>query len=479
MTNSCARANYEKGKLLAEGKTKEIWELLGEEGLVIVQNKDAVTKSDDPSLTRKFNTKGLCATETTCRVFELLNKAGIPVAYQKQISPTEFIAEKCRMIPLEIVARRYAAGSYLKRNPQFERPENMPFRFHRLVSEYFLKTTGGKLAIGAKVLVDNLDPKKGEEDPLVLNPRDRDWTLVHSKKTRWDPEAKLRTGVDGWTVVLNPPEGIIPELYKLLRNTFLVLEGAWSMMGCHFIDLKIECGIDKDGTLRVADVVDNDSWRLRDSTWKELSKEAFRQGEDLTEIKYKYGIVANLIKNFQIPNQALVLWRESEKDNFPELPEKLYLNARRRANQQELSLPGLTAKAVTLSRANPPEFNLPGLTVKPITLSGHKSPQKCLNVLEEILREFPGGGVIVCKVGMSNGLGPILAARTNWPVISIPATINEKPEDIWSSLRMPSNVPMAVVASESNAMDFALRILAQKNPFLYAQIQGQIEELDV
>jgi len=79
---------------------------------------------------------------------------------------------------------------------------------------------------------------------------------------------------------------------------------------------------------------------------------------------------------------------------------------------------------------------------------------------------------------MSNGPGPMLAARTSWPVITVPAMIDTNPEDIWSSLRMPSNVPLATVCSEKNAVALAANILAQKNPIIYALRQKAIEELD-
>jgi phosphoribosylaminoimidazole carboxylase / phosphoribosylaminoimidazole-succinocarboxamide synthase len=79
---------------------------------------------------------------------------------------------------------------------------------------------------------------------------------------------------------------------------------------------------------------------------------------------------------------------------------------------------------------------------------------------------------------MSNGLGPILAAHTAWPVVSIPNGYKEFPLDIWSSLRTPSDVPMATICSDNNAIDYALNILAQKNPLLYMLRQLRIEELD-
>ena len=436
---------YQKGKLLNEGKTKKVWEVAGDSNLVIIENKADITAFDDPKFTKQFQTKAIYATETTCRVFELLKKAAVPVAYIEQISPTEFVTPKCSMIALEVVGRRYAVGSYLKRNPNLEQPKDKPpIRFHRLVIEFFLKTTKGKLTgDNGKIIVEGLDPQKGEEDPLIQNPYEEKWTLVHPKKPSWDASAKLREGILAADVIGKTQ---MKNMDDCLRNVFLVLEGMWSFLGHRFIDIKIEFGMTDSGELLVADVIDNDSWRLRDANWEELSKEAFRQGEALDEVERKYGIVAELVKGFRIPKQCLVLWRGSDKDKFPEIPKGLNLE-----------------KCVDLNET---------------TASGHKSPRKVLNALEELLGAYPDGGAIIAKVGMSNGLGPILAARTVWPVISIPATLDKNPEDVWSSLRLPSSVPMATICSEGNAINFALNVLAQKNPLLYQQVQRKVEELD-
>jgi phosphoribosylaminoimidazole carboxylase / phosphoribosylaminoimidazole-succinocarboxamide synthase len=100
-----------------------------------------------------------------------------------------------------------------------------------------------------------------------------------------------------------------------------------------------------------------------------------------------------------------------------------------------------------------------------------------------LYKEFPEGGVLLALVGRSNGLGPVDAAHTFWPVISVPVTYKEFPEDVWSSLRMPSKVPMATILPDNekmgNAVDYALRILAQKNPAVYAHQQAAIEKLDI
>lgn len=441
---------YEKGKKKAEGKTKIVYKVSNSSKLVILKYKDTITKFDDPTQTEEFATKAKYSNETTCAVFELLAKGGIPVAYQQKISDTEFLANACSMYPLEVVARRYLVGSYLKRNPNFIRKESeFPYRIHNLVVEFFLKTTEGKVLTPSGELIDlDLDRTKGEEDPFIVNPYGDIWQLYHSKKPTWDYEANVQEVKADKILETGNPSREIREMASYVRDVFLVLEKAWALLGCRFIDMKIEFGIDADKKLLVADVIDNDSWRLRDPNWQELSKETFRKGEKLTEVERKYGIVASFVGQFRVPNQALVLWRGSDKDSFPKLDDNLNLNKS-------------------------------GVNVEKITLSGHKSPQKCINTLEEIMTKYPEGGVMLVKVGMSNGLAPILAARTAWPVIAIPATIDKFPLDIWSSLRMPSKVPVATVVSESNAVKYAMNILAQKNPIIYKEVQKQIEKLDL
>ena len=439
---------YEKGEKIAEGKTKIISGVANHPGLVIVGNKNDITAFDDPTSTKKFATKGGYATATTCCVFELLRRAGIPVAFGEQISDTEFVAEKCRMIPLEVVVRRYAVGSYLKRHPELERKKGeQPHRFHRLVVELFLKTTGGRLKIGDEVIIEGLshvvdDAEKPLDDPFIANPEDELWNLFDPKKPTWEPGADLGKTVPMAKIVKD--NGMAKEITNIARSTFLVLEGAWRILNYRLIDFKIEFGITPDGKVVIGDVIDNDSWRLRDQNWKELSKQAFRDGEDLSEVERKYGFVASLTERFSVPNQAIILWIGSSGDTLPEIDPDICKN----------------------------------IFLREIILSGHKSPRKCLETLEGIMGNYPEGGVIIVKVGMSNGPGPMLAARTSWPVIAVPAMIDTNPEDIWSSLRMPSNVPLATVCSEKNAVALAANILAQKNPIIYALRQKAIEELD-
>jgi phosphoribosylaminoimidazole carboxylase / phosphoribosylaminoimidazole-succinocarboxamide synthase len=445
---------YVKGNLIVAGKTKEIFAVNGNPDLVWVRNKDDITAFDNPNFTKQFATKATSATTTTCRVFELLRQAGIPVAYERQLSPTEFLAHACRMIPIEAVARRYAFGSYLTRFPNRVVPGNRPLRFHRLVTELFLKTTrGGLKSSSGQVLVEGLDPLKGEEDPFIPHPQASEWVLCHAKKPSWDKASDLHRKVDRKTALLDcgtdeVARGMVEEMEKWLRQVFLVLEGAWASLDHRLIDLKIEFGLDTGGRLCVADVIDNDSWRLRDANWQEFSKEAFRQGEALEAVEHKYASVAALVGQFRSRTQALVTWRGSESD------------------------------PPVLAEAERERLKKIGIETPSIVLSAHKATARALQLLEETLSAYPAGGVIVAKVGRSNGLGPTVAAHTTWPVITIPASLKEFPDDIWSSVRMPSDVPLLTAWPDQNAIDAALNILARGNPILYMQQQYKLEERD-
>ena len=438
-----------KGAMVTQGKTKAGYVVLENPDALIMESRDALTKNDDPSATKEMTSKGKFSTITTSRVFELLKKAGIPVAYERQLSEMEFLAARCDMIPLEVVVRRYAVGSFLKRYPNLLKGgrDGIPHRFHRLVFELFLKTTEGKVS-GKEECVRGgtpIDPESGRpiDDPFIDTDslEENVWCLRHPKVPRWEKASDLKRLVFREDVL--PPEVSVGRIEEIARKVFLILEGAWAQLGCRLIDFKIEFGIDRGGNLVVADVIDNDSWRLRTGDWQELSKQLFRDNFNMNAIADRYALVATLVERFAIPNQAIVLWRGSDRDAFPEVPEEMV-----------------------------------GIAKVEVTQSGHKAPSGSLDTLEHILAKYPEGGVILALVGMSNGLGPMLAARTNWSVIAVPLTARERPHDVWSSLEVPSNVPLSVILSPKNAVSAALNILAQKNPVVFMERQYAIEALD-
>ncbi len=448
---------FVKGSQLGEGKTKRLFSVEGYPDLVWVENKDEVTAHDDEAYTKRFDTKAVCATKTTTKIFELLNACGIPTSFVQKISDTEFIAKKCEMIPLEVISRRLAVGSFVQRRPDLKPlAGDKPHRFHQVYREFFLKTTKGKLEKGDQSTDLGLPeiPAKGGgtkplDDPLIEDVWIRPWELMMPKQPAWEKGARLDIHVPPGGVLFPsnrnapaPETDIIKTMDELNHKAFLVAEGAWAQLGYVLVDWKIEFGWTVDGNIVISDVIDNDSWRLRDRDFQELSKQLHRDGLPLSEVEAKYGLVTEMVQQIRLPKQLLVIWKGSPDDQSPEVP------------------------------------NIPGVETTGIALSGHKKTQACLKQLEELQRDYPDGGVIVVPVGMSNGLGPVLSSHTTWPVVGVPLTVKECPEDVWSSLRLPSQNPMATILSPKNAVLFALNILGQKNPAAYMIRQFALEQLD-
>jgi phosphoribosylaminoimidazole carboxylase/phosphoribosylaminoimidazole-succinocarboxamide synthase len=113
-----------------------------------------------------------------------------------------------------------------------------------------------------------------------------------------------------------------------------------------------------------------------------------------------------------------------------------------------------------------------------VTCSIHKEPVKGAAVLHRMIQEIPDT-VVIANIGRSNGAGPVLSALSTVPVITVPASAKEFPEDVWSSLRAPSAVPVMTVLEPSNAVLAALQILSARNPRLYARLRGEIENRTV
>lgn len=145
-----------EGQLLAEGKTKQIRRA----GTCVVEiySKDDLTAGNGKKHDM-LEGKGILATETTCHAFELLRRYGVRVAYIRRTGPRTFEARECEMVKLEVVVRREAEGSYLKRHLNAKKGD----RFKIPVVEYYLKTSGKRWK-GA----DGIEHELPVDDPYLF-----------------------------------------------------------------------------------------------------------------------------------------------------------------------------------------------------------------------------------------------------------------------------------------------------------------------
>ncbi len=423
------RAKHSPGALINEGKTKKIHRINGNSELVLVVAKDDITAGDGAKHDI-IPDKGRLATATTCNVFRLLKDCGLPVGFIEQDSSTSFLAPQCTMLPYEVVARREAHGSYLKRNPHIAKGQLFP----QLLVEFYLKTKDknwkGKPLIADDPLMQYADgaaqiklfnpakPLLGQEPFLVLPP---------SEVFSCDDESKY-----------------FREMRRIVRQAFLILEKAWQLEGGTLVDLKVEFGFDTNGNLLLADVIDNDSWRVIESGTY-IDKQVYRDGGALDDVAAKYRYVADVTSRFHIARQRIILWRGSEKDKTEAFSDAL----------------GELKDMMTV-----------------VTCSIHKEPVNGAAIFHRMVQEIPDT-VVVANIGRSNGAGPVLSAMSTIPVITVPASAKEFPDDVWSSLRAPSAVPVMTVLEPANAMLAALQILSARNPRAYAYLRSEIEKRTV
>ena len=418
-----------EGEKLDEGKTKIIWSIPGEPGQVLVESKDDLTAGDGKKHD-VLESKGTLATETTCNVFRLLRACRVPVAFLEQTGATTFTAQRCQMLKLEVVARRSAYGSFLKRNPHVSKGHIFP----RLVFELFLKTSGrswGTMSLPC-------------DDPLLV----ADSAKVPATANLFVPSMPLAGQQSFASIVLSEVVDVafLPKIEETTRQVFLVLEKAWQLLDRELIDMKIEFGITPDGRLVVSDVIDNDSWRVLYKGQHE-DKQVYREDGSLAEVLVKYQRITELTRRFGLPQQQLVIWMGSDKDALDPFSEAFESLVRYQSSCR----------------------------IAPVVRSGHKEPTASCIQLHALLQEVPDS-VVIAHVGRSNGLGSLLAANCTAPVIAVPAGLDKFPDDIWSSLCMPSSVPLMTVLSPANAVLAALQILSARNPCIYAMLRQLVED---
>ena len=102
-----------KGNQLYEGKAKKVF-LTETPDILIVSYKDSATAFNGEKK-GSIKGKGEINNRITNYLFRLLDKEGIPTHYVKELSGRETAVKRVEIVPLEVIIRNVAAGSFSKR----------------------------------------------------------------------------------------------------------------------------------------------------------------------------------------------------------------------------------------------------------------------------------------------------------------------------------------------------------------------------
>ena len=105
--------NIVKTEQLYEGKAKKVF-ATNDPDLVIVDYKDDATAFNGEKKGTIVG-KGAINNKMTNYMFKLLEKEGIPTHLVEEISDRETIVKKVEIVPLEVIVRNVAAGSFSKK----------------------------------------------------------------------------------------------------------------------------------------------------------------------------------------------------------------------------------------------------------------------------------------------------------------------------------------------------------------------------
>ena len=221
---------------LYEGKAKRVYET-EDPNLLIVSYKDDATAFNG----LKKGTiagKGVINNQMSNRLMMRLAKAGVPNHFVEELNERDTLVRRVQIVPLEVIVRNIAAGSFSKRYGVDE-----GVVFDKPTVEYSYKND----ALG---------------DPLLNTSH----ALALGVATKEEIETIRR--------------------YALKVNEFL--KAFWLECGVILVDFKLEFGRTADGEIILADEISPDTCRLWDAkTHEKLDKDRFRRDLGGVEDAYK------------------------------------------------------------------------------------------------------------------------------------------------------------------------------------------------
>ena len=215
-----------RGELRYEGKAKRVYATPDAEQYIVEYKDDATAFNGVKKA--QISGKGAINNAITAHLYPLLEAAGIPTHFIRQLSPNGQLVKAVSIVPVEVIVRNVAAGSFSKR---LGIEEGTPLA-HPVI-EYCYKSD----ALG---------------DPLINT----------------DTALSL-----GWATE--------PQLIKIRELALKVrafLTPFFETRGVRLIDFKLEFGTLADGTVVLADEISPDTCRFWDmATGEKLDKDRFRR----------------------------------------------------------------------------------------------------------------------------------------------------------------------------------------------------------
>lgn len=228
----------EKREMLYEGKAKKVYRT-DDENLYIVDYKDDATAFNGKKK-GQIEGKGVVNNRMSNFMMQIMEKHGIPTHFVEELSDRETVVKKVTIVPLEVIIRNIAAGSFSKR---FGVEEGKALLNPTL--EYCLKD-------------DALD------DPMI---NDYQITAIGAA-TKED----------------------LATIADLTFKVNDVLKAYFAGVNIELVDFKIEFGKTPDGQIILADEISPDTCRLWDATTHEkLDKDRFRR--DMGNVEEAYAEV--------------------------------------------------------------------------------------------------------------------------------------------------------------------------------------------
>ena len=215
-----------KMEMLYQGKAKKVF-ATDDPGLVIVDYTDNATALNGLKK-GTIEGKGVINNRMSNHMMRLLEQKGIPTQYVEELSDRETLVKKVKIVPLEVIVRNIAAGSFSKRYGVEE---------------------GKELAIGT---IEFSYKNDDLGDPLIND--------YHALALGLCTAEELET-IKKYAFAVN----------DMMKEYLLKL-------GIILVDFKLEFGKLPDGTIVLADEISPDTCRFWDSeTHAHLDKDLFRR----------------------------------------------------------------------------------------------------------------------------------------------------------------------------------------------------------